>query len=96
MFEWKEHEHERDDVVALRDQNTITALRNCGLLKFFKIQNMRKELMLLEHLIQMWDPNEKVFKVGPHDLEIEVEDIYFLTGAFKTRCPCFFGWDQSY
>jgi len=83
ILEWKEHEHERDETVALRDKSTISTLRNCGLLKFFKIKNMRKELMLLEHLIQMWDPNDKVFKVAPHDLEIEVEDICFLTGLSK-------------
>jgi hypothetical protein len=43
--------------------------------------------MLLEHLIAMWDVNEQIFRVGPHNLEIELEDIYFLTGLSKWGAP---------
>ena len=32
---WREHEHEEEDMVALHDPGMVTALRNCGLLKFF-------------------------------------------------------------
>ena len=35
MLERKEHEHELNDQAALGDQETMDALRNCGLLKFF-------------------------------------------------------------
>jgi hypothetical protein len=53
------------------------------LLKFFKTQNIRKELMLLEHLIAMWDVTEQVFRVGPLTLDIKLENIYFITSLLK-------------
>jgi hypothetical protein len=42
MIEWKECEHEFDDITALQDPQARVTLRNCGLLKYFKLQNMRK------------------------------------------------------
>ena len=56
------------------------ALRQCGLLKFFSIQGMRAQLILLECLFHMWDVNEQEFRVGVHTLIIDIEDIYFLIG----------------
>jgi hypothetical protein len=61
MIEWKEHEHEFDDIASLQDPQAREALRNCGLLKYFKLQNMRKEVLLLEYLIGLWDNDEKAF-----------------------------------
>jgi hypothetical protein len=55
MLEWKEQEHESDDFTTLQDQQTINALRNCGLLKLSKTQSMKKEIIILEHIITMWD-----------------------------------------
>jgi hypothetical protein len=55
------------------------ALRECGLLKLFKIQGMRSQLRLLEYLVHMWDVNEKAFHVGVHTLTLDIDDIYFLT-----------------
>lgn len=46
-------------------------------------QNMRKQVGLLDRLVHMWDPYLQVFQVGNHILEIEVEDIYFITGISK-------------
>jgi hypothetical protein len=51
MIEWKEREHEMDDLAALRSPRTRAALRACGLLKFFKLQKMKREILLLEHMI---------------------------------------------
>jgi hypothetical protein len=79
MLEWGEREHELEDQIALNDPNTMAAPRNCGLQKFFKLSGMRAQVPLLEHLVKMWDPNDQVFKVGAHDLALEIEDIYFLT-----------------
>jgi hypothetical protein len=79
MFEWREREHELEDKIALSDPNTIEALRNCILEKFFRISTMRAQVPILEYLMKMWDPDEQVFKVGFHDISIEIEDIYFLT-----------------
>jgi hypothetical protein len=56
------------------------ALRQCGLLKFFKIQGMRAQLIFLEYLVRMWDVSEQAFCVGVHTLTLDIEDIYFLMG----------------
>jgi hypothetical protein len=80
MLEWREREHEEEYFIAGNDPNIVMALRECGFLKFFKVQGMRAQLVLLEHLVRMWDVNEQVFHVGVHTLTLEIEDIYFLTG----------------
>ena len=79
MLEWREREHEEEDYFTRNDPGTIMALRQCRLLKFFKIQGMRAQLRLLEYLVHMWDVNEQEFHVGTHTLNIDIEDIYFLT-----------------
>jgi hypothetical protein len=61
MIEWKEREHEMDDLAALRSPHTWATLRDCGLLKFFKLQKMKKEILLLEHMIGLWDVAEQGF-----------------------------------
>jgi hypothetical protein len=83
MLEWREREHELEDQIALNDPNTMAALQNCGLEKFFKLSSMRAQVPLLEYLVKMWDPDEQVFKVGVHDISIDIEDIYFLTGLSR-------------
>jgi hypothetical protein len=75
MIEWKECEHEFDDIGALQDPQVRDPLRNCVLFKYFKLQNMRKEVLLLEYLIDLWDYGEKEFRIGPHLLEIEMDDV---------------------
>jgi hypothetical protein len=64
---------------------TIAALRNCGLLKYFRIPGMRAQVRLLEYLVRMWDPDQQVFHVGVHTLSLDIEDIYFLTGLSRRR-----------
>jgi hypothetical protein len=83
VLEWREREHEDDNNAAENHPATIAALRNCGLLKFFRIPGMRAQLPLLEHIIHMWDPDQQVFHVGMHTLTIDIEDIYFLTGLSR-------------
>jgi hypothetical protein len=87
MIEWKEREHDFDDMAALQDPQAREALWNCGLLKYFKLQNMRKEVLLLENLIGLWDSDEKEFRVGSHMLEIDIEDVYFLMGLSRRGAP---------
>ena len=58
----------------------IAALRGYGLLKFFHAPSMVSHMQLLEHILWMWNSEQQHFKVGPHILTIEVEDIYLLTG----------------
>jgi len=35
MIEWKEHDHEADDLDTMGDKQTIVALLDCGILKLF-------------------------------------------------------------
>jgi hypothetical protein len=77
-------------VIAINDKHMLLvkhfqhmALRECGLLKFFKVQEMRAQLRLLEYLVHMWDVNEQYFHVGVHTLTLEIDDIYFLTGLSR-------------
>jgi hypothetical protein len=53
MLEWREREHEEDDAIAENDSSIVAALRDCGLLKFFRILGMRAQLKLLEYLVHM-------------------------------------------
>jgi hypothetical protein len=95
MIEWKEREHEMDDIAALRSPRTRAALRSCGLLKFFKLQKMKSEVLLLEHIIGLWDINEQGFRIGTQLLTIELEDVYFLTGLSKRGVPIAFTGQRS-
>jgi hypothetical protein len=90
MIEWKEREHELDDLDALRSPHTWAALRDCGLLKLFKLQKMKKEILLLEYIISLWDVTEQGFRIGIQLLTIELEDVYFLTGLLKVGIPIAF------
>jgi hypothetical protein len=83
MLEWREREHEDEDYFIGNDPRTVNSLRQCGLLKFFKIQGMRAQLRLLEYLVHMWDVDQQVFHVGAHILTLDIEDIYFLMGLSR-------------
>ena len=75
MVIWKEREHETSDVQATNDPPTIEALRNCGLLKYFRVPGMKAHIWLLEYIISMWDPNQEHFVVGVHIFPIKIEYI---------------------
>jgi hypothetical protein len=79
VLEWPKREHEEDNSIAGNHPPTIAALRNCGLLKYFRIPGMRAQIRLLEYLVHMWDPDQQVFHVGFHTLSLDIEDMYFLT-----------------
>jgi hypothetical protein len=80
VLEWHEREHEEDNTIAENHPPTISALGDCGLLKYFRIPGMRAQVSLLEYLVHMWDLDQQVFHVGVHTLSLDIEDIYFLTG----------------
>ena len=42
---------------------------------------------LLEHILWMWNPEQKYFEAGAHILTIKVEDIYFLIGLLRWGAP---------
>ena len=79
VLEWRERDHEEDNTMVGNRPPTIAALRNYGLLKYFRIPGMRDQIRLLEYLVRMWDPDQQVFHVGVHTLSLDIEDIYFLT-----------------
>jgi hypothetical protein len=83
VLEWRERENEEDNTNAENHPPTIVALRDCGLLKYFRIPSMRIQVRLLEYLVRMWDPDQQVFNVGAHTLTIDIEDMYFLTGLSR-------------
>ena len=51
---WREREHEEKDMISLNDLGTVRALRDCGLLKYFKLSSMRQQIELLEFLVRAW------------------------------------------
>lgn len=67
----------------MEDQNALDSLRGCGLLKFFKMPNMKENTRLLELLILYWSAEEDVFVIDQMPLRIEIEDIYFITGLSR-------------
>ena len=56
---------------------------DCGLKKFFLTPCLREQPELLQYLISIWDENEENFKLRDQVLELEVSDIYFITGLSR-------------
>jgi hypothetical protein len=90
MVEWKEREHKMDDLATLHSPCMRATLRACGLLKLFKLQKMKREILLLEHMIGLSDVAEQGFCICTQLLTIELEDVYFLTGLSKRGVPISF------
>jgi hypothetical protein len=70
-------------------------LRDCGLLKFFKMQKMKKKVLLLEHMISLWDVTEQGIQIETQILTIEMEYVYFLTGLLKRGVPIYFSGQRA-
>ena len=68
-----------NDQAALSERATIVSLRNGGLLKIFMCPGLRAQPLLLQQMVAMWEPDSQRFLVGDQLLDIEVDDIYFLT-----------------
>jgi len=58
---WQEREHEEKDMVALNNLSTIEALKNCGLLKYFKLSKMRQQIELLQFLCSCMESDRSDF-----------------------------------
>ena len=76
---WRECEHSAIDQEVMRDRSSLNILQNCGLLKFYKMPNMKSNVWLLEMLVNYWEPKEDCFMIDQMLVRIEVEDIYFIT-----------------
>ena len=83
VIEWKEREHGEEDEQAIESEACMNALRNCGLNKFFLTPCLRAQPELLQYLISIWDEQEQVFKLRDQVLELEVSDVYFITGLSR-------------
>jgi hypothetical protein len=70
-------------------------LRYYGLLKFFKLQKIKKEILLLEYIISLWDVARQGFRIGTQLLTINLEDVYFLTGLSKRGVPIAFSGQRA-
>lgn len=55
---WIEIEHSVVDNEVMNDPLSLDALRGCGLLKIFKMPNVKTNTRLLEMLVNYWDPEE--------------------------------------
>lgn len=80
---WREREYATVDDEVMNDQQALDALRGCGLLKFFKMPNMRENTHLLEMLIHYWNVEDDSFMIDQMPLRIEIEDIYFIIGLSR-------------
>ena len=74
-------------MTSLNDPGTVIALRDCGLLKYFKLSGMRQQIELLEFLVRVLDPVIEAFHIKNQVVPIIVEDVYFLTGLSRRGFP---------
>ena len=74
-------------MVTLNDPGTVTALRDCGLLKYFGLSGMRQHMELLQLLICSLDLALHAFHIGDKFLPILDNGIYFLTGLLRCGAP---------
>ena len=58
MVIWKERTHDNDDAFVERNAGCIVTLRDYGLLKFFRTPSTVSHEQLLEHMLQMWNPEQ--------------------------------------
>ena len=83
VIEWKEREDGEEEELAMEKETCMNALKNCGLKNFFLTPCLRAQPELLQYLISIWDENEQVFKLRDQVLELEVSDVYFITGLSR-------------
>ena len=80
---WKEQEHDIVDASAIEDEGCMNALRDCGLKKYFLTSSLRAQPELLQFIIDAWDVDNLVFRLRNQTLELEVSDVYFITGLSR-------------
>lgn len=74
-------------MVSLHDQGTMDALRNCGLLNFFRLSSTRQYIRLLWYILHAWDPIDQVFQIKVKSIPFTIKDIYFLMGLSRRGTP---------
>ena len=80
VLEWREREHDNVKEAVQGDLMAQQALRACDLYKFWCLGSLRAKPRLLQLLVDYLDPESKTFQIDEMSLNIEFEDIYFITG----------------
>ena len=80
MIEWREGKHCDVEEAVQGDLMAQQALWACGLYNFWCLRCLRAKPRLHQLLVDYWDPESKTFQIDRMSLNIEVEDIYFITG----------------
>ena len=79
VLEWREREHGDVEEAVQANLMAQQALRACGLYKFWCLGSQRAKPRLLHMLVDYWDPDSETFQIDGMSLNIEVEDIYFIS-----------------
>lgn len=74
-------------MVSLNNLATIKALKNCGLLIYFKLSRMRQKIELLQFLVHEWDSIDHTFHIRDKMVPITIDAIYFLTALSRRGAP---------
>ena len=84
---WREREHEEKNMISLNDTSIVRALRDCGLLRYFRLSGMRQQMERLKFLVRAWDPTIEAFHIRDKVVPILVGEIYFLIGLSRRGLP---------
>ena len=83
VLEWRERENGDLGEAVQGDIIAQQALRASRLYKFWCLGSLRAKPRLLQLLVDYWDPESETFQIDGMSLNIEVEDIYFITGLSR-------------
>ena len=83
VLEWREREHGDLKEAIQADLMAQQELQACGLYKFWRLGSLKAKPRLLQILVDYWDPEFETFQIDGTSLNIEVEDIYFITGLSR-------------
>ena len=83
VVEWKEREHDVVDALAIEDEGCMNALRDCDLKKFFLTSYLLAQPELLQFVVDAWDVDDQVLRLRDQTLELDVSDVYFITGLSR-------------
>ena len=79
VLECYEREHEDVDRAIQGNMVSQQALRACRLYKLWHLDSLIAKPRLLQLLVDYWDLDFETFHIDGMSLNIEVEDIYFIT-----------------
>ena len=81
---WREREIPEEIVTIVQEDRRVRSLLGLfGLLKFAEVPMMRSTGLLLNRLIDFWEPDALAFRVQGERVDLTLTDVYFLIGL-----PC--------